>query len=119
MEINSKYIEVLLTTSLISNLFLVWDRFRPETHKLKCYLDYSRSLIIENIGKKQIKINSILINDVPLSNYSVERRNFPIIIQSNNHISTKLSTHKDISYPEKCKISFKCFGIKSEKTYSL
>ncbi len=119
MDINSKYIEVLLTTSLISNLFLVWDRFRPETHKLKCHLDNSRTLIIENIGKKQIKINSILINNVPLSNYSVEKRNFPIIIQSNNQISTKLSIHKDISFPEKCTISFKCFGVKCEKIYSL
>lgn len=119
MDINSKYIEVILTTSIISNFFLVWDRFRPEKHKLKCYLDNSRNLIIENIGKKQIKINSILINDVPMSNYSVEKRNFPIIIQSNNHIVTKLSTHKDISYPEKCKISFKCFGFICDKIYSL
>jgi hypothetical protein len=119
MEINSKYIEVILTTSLISNFLLVWDRFRPEKHNLKCYLDNSRNLIIENVGKKHIKINSILINDIPLIKYSVLKRNFPLVIQSKNHIILKLSTHKDISFPEKCKVSFKFFGLRCEKIYSL
>ncbi len=119
MEVNSKIFELILGGSLISNLFLLWDRFKPESHKLKCHLDNSRNLIVENIGKKQIKINSIEINDSELGKYSVEKRTFPLIIQPNNHIINKLSTHKDISYPEKCKISFKCFGVKCDKIYSL
>lgn len=119
MDINSKILEVLFTGSLISNFFLLWDRFKPESHKLKCYLDYSRNLIIENIGKKQITINSIEINDVELGKYSVEKRTFPLTIQPNNHITTKLTTHKDISFPEKCKISFKSLIGGSEKIYSI
>jgi hypothetical protein len=119
MEVNSKIFELILGGSLISNLFLLWDRFKPESHKLKCYLDYSRNLIIENIGKKQITINSIEINDSELCKYSVEKRNFPLVIQPNNLISTKLSTHKDISFPEKCKISFKSLIGGSDKIYSI
>jgi hypothetical protein len=119
MELNSKIFELILGGSLISNLFLLWDRFKPESHKLKCYLDNSRNLIVENIGKKQIKIKSIEINDLELSKYSVEKRTFPLIIQPNNHITTKLSTHKDISYPEKCKISFKTIFGGSEKIYTI
>lgn len=119
MEVNSKLFELILGGSLISNLFLLWDRFKPESHKLKCYLDNSRNLIIENIGKKQITIKSIEINDSELVKYSVEKRTFPLIIQSNNHITTKISIHKDISYPQKCKISFKCLIGENEKIYTL
>ncbi len=118
MEENKIY-ELILGGSLISNLFFLWDRFKPESHKLKCYLDYSKNLIIENIGKKQITINSIEINDSELGKYSVEKKTFPLTIQPNNHITTKLTTHKDISYPEKCKISFKSLIGGSEKTYSI
>ena len=119
MDGNTKIFNLILGGSLISNLFLLWDRFKPESHKLKCYLDSSRYLVIENIGKKQITINSIEINDSELGKYSVEKRTFPITIQPNNHITTKLSTHKDISYPEKCKVSFKSLIGSSEKIYSL
>ena len=119
MEVKSKILEFILGGSLISNLFFLWDRFKPESHKLKCYLDNSRNLIIENIGKKQITINSIEINDSELDKYSVEKRTFPLIIQPNNHITTKLSTHKDISYPEKCKILFKSLLGGNEKIYTI
>lgn len=116
---NTKIIELILGGSLISNFFLVWDRIKPESHKLKCYLDNSRFLVIQNIGKKKITINSIEINDSELNKYSVEQRTFPLTIQPNNHITTKLSTHKDISYPERCKISFKSLIGGNEKIYSL
>jgi hypothetical protein len=119
MEVNSKVFELILGGSIISNLFLLWDRFKPESHKLKCYIDNSRNLIIENIGKKQITINSIEINDSELGNYSVGKRTFPLVIQPNNHITTKLTTHNNISYPEKCKISFKRLIGGSDKIYSL
>ena len=119
MEVNSKIFELILGGSLISNLFLLWDRFKPESHRLKCYIDNSSNLIIENIGKKQITINSIEINDSKLGKYSVEKRTFPLVVQPYNHISTKLSTHKDISYPEKCKISFNSLIGGSDKIYSI
>lgn len=97
-----------LFISLILNVLLIWDKFKPEKVNLKCDLvrdplkGYVYHLIITNNTNLQLRIKRILLNDSDID--SIDNRELPILLQPQNDISYRIHCTKDSPKPTNCKI---------------
>lgn len=120
MEGTILIVSVLLNVLLIvSTGILIWDKFKPEKVNLKCELirdptkGYIYHLIITNTTTLQLKLKRILLDDSDID--SIDRREFPLILQPQNEIDFRITCTKDSPKPTNCKIEV----LKTRKSKTL
>lgn len=100
-----------LFLSVILNILLIWDKFKPKGTKINCNLSKVTSthyqLVIKNPNDKLIKISRILLDDEDLLNYQLinQRTKFPIIIQPENIIQIDIYFNLSKGQPTNCKVT--------------
>lgn len=111
------FIGVVLT--LVISIFSIWDRIKPNFPVFSVYLKERDVLLIKNIGRKKGKIFNIEINKTSIDHFSIDRRDFPFILEKNGKIEYRIFRDKHTPNPLECTLTFKKIIWTTKKTFSL
>jgi hypothetical protein len=111
------FIGVLFT--LIISIFSIWDRVKPKFPLFSVHLLNRELLEVKNLGEKRGKIFNIEVNKNPINTFSIDKRNFPLILERNGKIEYRIHKGKSAPIPVECTITFKHIFWKNRKTFSL